>query len=178
MGGSMMKDLRTASAVIEQICTYDSQTKIGKIMLQKLMYLMQRRGLDMKLSYSIHYYGPYSSDLYDLILVKNRLGELEIDTGSRTHVISIGSEAGAGVLDPDDSRIFSDVMGTFFGRTALELEGITTVDYVAHTTLKDSGTREQIIERTKRIKGTKFSDTVLQDDLDLLIETGFVSPCA
>lgn len=169
-----MKDLQTASAVIEQICVYDEDAKIGKIMLQKLMYLMQRQGLDMKLSYSMHYYGPYSSDLYDLILIKNRLGELDIDTSSRTHVISIGSEARAGALKLDEQQIFCDVMQSFFGKTALELEGITTVDYVAHTTLRDSGTREQIIERTKRIKGTKFSDTVLAGDLNLLIETGFV----
>ena len=171
-----MKDLHTASAVIEQICAYDKDVQVGKIMLQKLMYLMQRQGLDMKLSYSIHYYGPYSPDLYDLILIKNRLGELDIDTSSRTHVISTGSEAHAQDLTGDEQQIFARVMKTFFGRTALELEGITTVDYVAHTTLKDSGTREQIIERTKRIKGTKFSDAVLLDDLNLLIEAGFIRP--
>lgn len=173
-----MKDLRTASAVIERICAYDESVQIGKIMLQKLMYLMQRKGLDMHLSYSIHYYGPYSSDLYDLILMKNRLDELTIDTSSRTHVITIGPEARNAELEHDDQLVFDNIMRDFFGRTALELEGITTVDYVAHATLKNSGTREEIIDRTKRIKGTKFSDAALQSDLDLLIRTGFVSGLA
>lgn len=169
-----MKDLKTASAVIERICTYDRDVQIGKIMLQKLMYLMQRKGLDMHLSYSIHYYGPYSSELYDLILMKNRLDELAIDTSSRTHVITIGSEAKGDALTEDDQDVFDGIMRDFFGRTALELEGITTVDYVAHTTLRDNGTREEIIDRTKRIKGTKFSDAALEADLELLIRTGFV----
>ena len=49
-----------SAIIINQIC---EKIEPGKKMLQKLMYLIERKGVTLELNYSIHYFGPYSSKL-------------------------------------------------------------------------------------------------------------------
>jgi len=55
-----MPDLSLLVPIIKMISEYQSP---GKKALQKLVYLVERKGLDLGYDYSIHYYGPYSSEL-------------------------------------------------------------------------------------------------------------------
>jgi uncharacterized protein len=40
---------------------------VGKVRLQKMVYLLDQLGLESGLSFSYHHYGPYSDELADLV---------------------------------------------------------------------------------------------------------------
>ena len=50
-----MVNLEQCAIIIRQIC---DATEPGKKMVQKLFYLMERKGLQLNLAYSIHFFGP------------------------------------------------------------------------------------------------------------------------
>lgn len=52
--------------ILLEIC---KRIEPGKKMVQKLMYRMERRGMDLSLNYCIHFYGPYSSMAYSQIMI-------------------------------------------------------------------------------------------------------------
>lgn len=79
-------------------------------------------------------------------------------------------------LSQGDKKIVSEVLDKFKNRSALELEGITTLDYVACSlSTKGNVDDTKIINGVKRIKGTKFSDNQLHNYLNILKECGYLS---
>lgn len=153
------------SIIIGEIC---NQIEPGKKMLQKLMYLIDRSGMDLDLNYSIHYFGPYSSKLDSAIHTLESYDKLNIDTSGSTHIIRLGDIAIEGTLDAQEQQKVDFVMENFSKKSAHELEAITTVDYVATTMLKGKGSDQEIINKVKQIKGSKFSQEYLSDCLDIL----------
>ncbi|MDR1664159.1 MAG: SocA family protein [Clostridiales bacterium] len=125
-------------------------------MIQKLLYLMERKGLNLGLTYSIHYYGPYSSDLTDRLYRYDALGYLEIDTTRPTHTVSVKQPAEKSFSDAQE-RIVDDVLKKYIHKSPLELELITTTDYVANTILSGrSRDVTSIVNEVIKIKGNKF----------------------
>ncbi len=157
--------------IIRQIC---NKVEPGKTMLQKLMYLIDRRGADLGLNYSIHYFGPYSSKLDETIHVLESYDKLVIDTSGSTHIIHIGNVPIEGELTEEDQDNINFVMEHFSNKSAFDLEAITTLDYVADKMFDDTGNEEEIIHSVKRIKGNKFSDICLKEDLQLLKHFNYV----
>ena len=51
--GGFMVNLEQCAIIIRQIC---DATEPGKKMVQKLFYLMERKGLQLNLAYSIHFF--------------------------------------------------------------------------------------------------------------------------
>lgn len=160
------------SIIIGQIC---KQIEPGKKMLQKLMYLIDRRGLSLDLNYSIHYFGPYSSKLDHTIHTLENYDKLSIDTSRSTHIIHLGEVAIEGALDEQDQRTVDFVMNHFAKKSAHELEAITTIDYVANTMLKGQGRDPEIIHQVQQIKGSKFSPAYLSDCLHTLKSLGYLT---
>jgi hypothetical protein len=72
--------------IIKAIC---EKTEVGKKMLQKLLYLIERKGVGLDLNYSIHFFGPYSAKLDELIHLFESEDIIEIDTSGTTHKINI-----------------------------------------------------------------------------------------
>lgn len=152
--------------IINDICKLNSP---GKKQLQKLMYLMERYGIKMNLNYSIHFYGPYSSKLDYFLHEYESAGLLCINTSGTTHKITMTDTLEA-CLDENDTEIENYVLDNFSSFTAQELEALTTLDYVSHFMYKDSESKEQIIKLVKIIKGSKFSDDLLNQEYDILEE--------
>ena len=165
-----MNSFEQNSIIIGQIC---NEIEPGKKMLQKLMYLIDRRGINLGLNYSIHFFGPYSSKLDDTIHILESYDKLEIDTSGTTHIIRKGSVPIDGQLDRNEQDIVTFVLTQFSKKTAFELEAITTIDYVANKMLKESSENE-IISKVKRIKGSKFSEDRLKESFQILKKLHYI----
>lgn len=167
-----MNSLDMNSIIISQIC---KQMEPGKKKLQKLMYLISRKGVGLDLNYSIHYFGPYSSKLDSALHTLEHYDKISIDTGGSTHIIKGGNVSIEGDLSQEDQQKVDVVLEKFSQKSAYELEAITTVDYVANTMLKEQGTDEEIINKVEQIKGTKFPKEVLYEALAELQKQEYIT---
>lgn len=158
--------------ILETICKDNAP---GKKMVQKMLYLVERKGLDLGMDYSIHFYGPYSSDLDQYLHMLEANGKLEIDTSSMTHTIKFLDEADSNPLTEEENSIFTSVVSEFRKKTPLELEVLTTTDFVADRLIeKDQLTESNILEKVKKIKGTKFSDKQIKESIQVLNNVGLL----
>lgn len=155
--------------IINDIC---KQCSPGKKQLQKLMYLMERYGIDLNLNYSIHFYGPYSSRLDYALHAYESMGLISITISGSTHLISMQADRREdidGKLNENDLRIEQEVMRNYKHYSAQDLEALTTIDYVAHSMFKDCKEKDEVLKMVKFIKGDKFSDSELNQKYDILI---------
>ena len=166
-----MNMLKKYAFLIGDICK-DHQT--GKKKLQKLMYLIERKGVQLDLRYSTHFFGPYSSKLDHIIHILENEDWLDIDTSGQTHRIIMKKEEN-GQLSKEDNILVDEVREAFYDKSPMELEALTTIDYVATTLLHGTATREDVIKQVKIIKGKKFSSQELEKEYDVLIEQGYLS---
>ncbi len=171
-----MDNLANYAQVLKNIC--ENRT-LGKKAVQKLMYLIERKGVDLELGYTIHFFGPYSSKLDNILHILQNEELIEINTQGVTHTISIKDvDFNMKHLSKDEKEKVAFVLDRFGNKTALELEGITTLDFVARS-LEPKGKvkvkDEEIIKEVVRIKGQKFSDEQLQSYLKELRELSFLN---
>lgn len=166
-----MDYLKKYAVIIQEIC---QQIEPGKKMLQKLLYLMERKGVDLDLNYSIHFFGPYSTRLDNALHTLERYDEVDIDTSGMTHIIRLGNEPISGNLSDSEQEKVSFVLSEFLEKTPLELEAITTLDYAATKILKGHPTDNQIVDQVKQIKGDKFTVDFLAKELQVLKQTGYL----
>lgn len=138
------------------------------------MYLIERKGVQLDLRYSIHFFGPYSSKLDHIIHILENEDWLDIDTSGQTHRIIMKKE-GNGQLSTEDNILVDMVRKAFYDKSPMELEALTTIDYVATTLLHGNATRADVIKQVKIIKGKKFSSQELEKEYDVLIEQGYLS---
>lgn len=166
-----MTSIEKNAIIIKQIC---NNIEPGKKMLQKLMYLISRKGLNLDLNYSIHFFGPYSSKLDTTLHLLESYDKLFIDTSGTTHIIHLGTSPIDGTLEDSEQGIVNSVLEKFATKSAHELEAITTLDYVATVMLKGSGTDKQIVDKVMQIKGSKFSSNYLSDSLSVLKQNNYL----
>lgn len=146
----------------------DNNESLGKKMVQKLLYLMERRGLNLDLNYKIHFFGPYSSKLDDALHTLKNWEVIDIDTSGATHTITVlDTELFEGQsLEDDEREIVDSVIYDFANMSALDLEAITTLDYVAKS--MDTNDEITIINEVLKIKGSKFKESQLKDYFNVL----------
>jgi uncharacterized protein YwgA len=155
--------------------------KPGKKTLQKLVYLIERKGIRLGFDFSIHYYGPYSSELDYAIHRLEMQGVIEIKPEGMTHQISlvengdlIGEEEVESFREKE-LRLIEDVITKFAARSAYELEIITTADYVAQQ-LKTNGEpwdQDSLVEGVRKIKGEKFTKEKIEEAIAILQKEGY-----
>lgn len=162
------------AAIISQVCEKSGQAP-GKKMVQKLMYLVERSGVELDLNYSIHFYGPYSAKLDNMLHILENKNIIQIDTTKPTHYIKMQRRLEDKRLEDMEQEKVTYILERFIKMTASELEAITTIDYTANNLVPEKATDEQIINEVKKIKGNKFSEALLYNDLELLKREGFIS---
>lgn len=162
-----MDKLRIYAQTLERICEKGNQ---GKKAVQKLMYLIERKGVDFELGYSIHFFGPYSEKLDDILHRLESDEIVNIDTSGRTHIVRVldSSLCEGATLSPEERKIVEYVINEFGNKSAFELEGIATLDYIACNLPPGNQSDTDIINGVKRIKGTKFSEQQLKQYLEIL----------
>lgn len=170
-----MDKLGIYAETLKKICENGNQ---GKKAVQKLMYLIERKGVEVDLDYSIHFFGPYSAKLDDILHRLESDEIIDIDTTGRTHKVRImdSSRYKENELSFKEMQIVEYVIKEFGNKSAFELEGIATLDYIACKLLEENRTSDNdIINGVKRIKGTKFSDQQLAQYLRMLKEHQYLA---
>lgn len=169
-----MNKLEKYTEITKKIC--DTGIHPGKKMVQKLMYLIERKDVELDLDYSIHFFGPYSSRLDEALHILQMKGILDIDTSGMTHIIHVNDPDDIpNTLEKKECAMVDFVLDKFASKTAAELEAITTLDYVATQLLKNKGTQEEIIQGVIKIKGKKFSEDYLTREIRILKEFEYIS---
>jgi len=160
--------------IVEVLTIIGAECNPGKKMVQKLLYLMERKGLELGLDYRIHFFGPYSSILDNYLHALQNSEIIDIDTSGYTHTISVvdANICEREALSSEEKEIVRNVIDNFANKTALDLEAITTLDYVAMSMDRsdelDKQTKHEIIEGVRNIKGSKFSESQLNEYLEIL----------
>lgn len=106
---------------------------------------MERKGVNLGLNYSIHFFGPYSSKLDQAMHVLESQDIIRIDTSGMTHIIRKGDVKIPNSLTVEEQNSVQFVLDSFSNKTALELEAITTLDYAAVTLLGNKASDHDVI---------------------------------
>ncbi|MCM1325853.1 MAG: hypothetical protein NC094_07545 [Bacteroidales bacterium] len=162
-----MENTKKIAVLFKMVCEgYKGADALGKKAAQKIFYFFERAGLNLNLRYGIHYYGPYSAKLDDIMYELESEGYLTIDISQRTHVIHYGSEnMSEDVLNAEERKIAEHILNIFGGKQPMELEALSTMDYIMHSLLPATATDQDIISKFKQIKATKFEQNVIDHTL-------------
>lgn len=171
-----MANVEKMAILFKMLCEeYDGADVLGKKAAQKMFYFMEREGLDLNLRYSIHYYGPYSAKLDDVMYTLESDGYISINATGRTHSICMGSESTSDCLTQEEKAVVKKVLCTFEHKPPMELEALSTMDYIANFILPKNSTQEDIINKFKEIKGSKFDTDTITETLKELEQLNLVA---
>lgn len=144
--------------------------------------MLQRKGINLGYSFSIHYYGPYSSQLeFDVYRLEIQ-GLIKINSNGYTHEIvpenSIQEEQhSVENLEGLKEETIENLIERLCSFSAYELELIATVDYIINQ-LKMSKmnklSKQEIIEKVKKLKGSKYTDQKITEAIGFLEKYDFV----
>lgn len=167
-----MENAKKIALLFKMMCeNYNGTDVLGKKAAQKIFYFFERAGIDLNLRYGIHYYGPYSAKLDDAMYELESEGYLTIDISKKTHVINYGTEnVSESILNPEEREIAERTLNLFGGKSPMELEALSTMDYIANFLLPNTATDQDIICKFKQIKATKFEQDIIDHTLDELKE--------
>lgn len=136
--------------------------------LQKIVFLIEAKHVDLGCDYGIHFYGPYSADLDFAVRELNDEGILKIDYTPMEHLISVVDNP---FRDDNINPIANEVIDEFAKETPSELELIATALYV-YLQVRD-------INRIKagviKIKGSKYSEVRIDSAIERLKTTGYIA---
>lgn len=163
------------SKLLDILQTIQLKGKPCKKTVQKMVYLIEESGEDLGFTYGIHYYGPYSSDLDYAIQSLNGYGNLSIDITDRGHIISVNCQ-NKKKHDSLDSRTL-EIINKFGDKSASQLELIATSLYIQRRLQDQNATihSEDIVNGVKRIKGDKYSNSLIEQSIQDLKKAGYFS---
>ncbi|MHB8125425.1 MAG: hypothetical protein ACYDEJ_07245 [Desulfitobacteriaceae bacterium] len=168
-----MADFNILVPIIDKISPYQTP---GKKVLQKLVYLIEKKGLDLGYDYAIHYYGPYCAKLDDAVHSLEMQRLVTIKPEGMSHKIYLtGMEAENCGLGSQKEKLIDEVLKVFASMSAHDLELLTTTDFVARELFRreNTCTDEEIVEGVMVIKGEKFSSEKIHEAITLLKENGY-----
>ena len=135
--------------------------------MQKMVYLLQEAHVDLGFDYSIHFYGPYSAELDSEIRYLSDCGQLNMDITEYGHMLSANDSTDIPSTDESAHNIIS-----YFGsKTPSQLELLATTLYVQREI--SNTVSEDIINGVKKIKGTKYSSTQIDQAIHELEEQSY-----
>lgn len=139
----------------------------GKKTLQKMVFLIEQKGIDLGYDYGLHFYGPYSGALDAATAFLSADGIIEFDYSGYSHLMSIDEEnfsVESNNLSGEQLSQIDQLIGRFKGQSPSELELLTTAIY-AYDHL-DNKSRESVINGVQKIKGSKYSVEHIQRSLE------------
>lgn len=138
----------------------------GKKTLQKIVFLIEQKGVGLNYDYGLHFYGPYSAALDAATEFLSADGIVNFDYSGRSHRMSIANDYAVlpKNLSVVQEEVIDDVITRFEGKSPSELELLTTAIY-AYNNLEDK-TRESVINGVLKIKGEKYNRAEIRQALD------------
>lgn len=136
--------------------------------LQKIVFLIEAKQIDLGCDYGIHFYGPYSADLDFAVRELSDEGVLKINYTPMEHLISVTD---ASVGEAYNNATMDEVIDEFSKDSPNELELVATTLYVYKQIEDVSKVKSGVI----KIKGNKYSEKRIDAAIDRLIKTGYIS---
>jgi uncharacterized protein YwgA len=140
---------------------------VGKVRLQKLVYLLEQLGLESDFSFSYYHYGPYSEDLADAVEEEVIFRRVSIETRRRSDGVPFFVFRAQS--HSDSTTVFSpkiiSAIKAMQSRTAMVLELAATIHWLVFVERLDNW-REELVKR----KGAKTEQGRCDDALRLLTE--------
>ena len=136
--------------------------------LQKMVYLIEKKGVSIGCDYGIHFYGPYSSDLDFAVREMCDEGVLMIEYSSMEHYIKIVDKS---LIEPYENGIIDEVINQFGRETPAELELLATALYIYYQVADAQRIKPGVL----KIKGSKYSEKRIDSAIARLKETGFIA---
>ncbi len=156
-------------SVVKRITENNGSSPCKKT-LQKIVFLIEAKNIDLGCDYGIHFYGPYSADLDFAVRELSNEGVLDIEYTSTEHRISVIEDYNDMHTDKELSGRINAVVDEFSRYTASELELIATALYVY---LQKRSTDEIVLD-VQKIKGEKYSVSKIQEAIQTLKEAQYI----
>jgi uncharacterized protein len=149
---------------------------IGKIQLQKLVYFLQFRGVNLGYRYTIYHFGPYSAELTNDLETMDSIGfvRVQADPMGYGYHITPGEHApdASDLAENNVSAIESElsfVLSNFGDCDASQIELKATIHYVHHLLSKGSNSpslaskklKKKVVDAVRELK-PKFAE----DEID------------
>jgi len=131
----------------------ETGTLTGRKKLQKMVHLLQRKGVSFDMDYAYHHYGPYSADLQAEVqeLVDQELLVEEMKDNTYQYYLTDKGKEFLGVLQETKKDAFAlpnNLMELLMDKSSPFLEVVSTYSY-----LLDNGyTDEEAIAKLKELK--------------------------
>lgn len=137
--------------------------QVGKTTVQKIMYFLKRLGI-VDYEYTMHYYGPYSSEVENSLRQLESSNEFKITWNpDRGYFIRLtGEHSDLNVLDVEKKQGIDSVVEKFHSKSAKDLSLIATVLYF-YPKLPEN----DIIESVRKLK-PQFSKDEITDALNIV----------
>lgn len=136
--------------------------------LQKIVFLIEAKEVDLGCDYGIHFYGPYSADLDFAVRELNDEGILGIEYTAMEHRISVVDNS---VANGYSNQIVDEVINEFGKDSPSELELLATALYVFLQARDVQRVKDGVI----KIKGSKYSEQRISDAIARLKRTGYIA---
>lgn len=136
--------------------------------LQKIVYLIEQKNIDLGFPYKIYIYGPYSEDLDYTICELKAEHSLEITYGNKGHILECIKQLGQNTISQDIVQIIR----AFGKKSAKELELISTALYAERYI--ENKNDQGIMQAVHKIKKNKFSSVEVGEAIQLLKEMDYI----
>ena len=165
--------------IVAAVVTAAGGTLIGRVRLQKAVYLLDRLGLKSGFGYEYHHYGPYSRDLDSATADANAFELIEEEyehrksDGAMYSIFKRSPDAAFNEAAYGDLRRerASELARVFAGTNVTVLELAATIDWL----WREEGFVDWRSEITNR-KGVKVRSGRLERAIDLLGDLGLAPP--
>lgn len=134
--------------------------------LQKIVFLIQAKKVNLGCDYGIHFYGPYSSDLDFAIRELCDDGILDIMYTPMEHKISVVDRTS---ISEYNNQTVNDVIKEFGKDSPSDLELLATALYVFLHVRNVAKVKDGVV----KIKGTKYSLQKIDEAIARLRRTGY-----
>ncbi len=154
--------INNVAYIINEIASITGHSPVKKA-LQKTVFLLETKGVNLDFDYILHFYGPYCAELDHETTKLSSDGVVNFEYTKYGHKMSVAPECLPSLetnLSEDSLRLAHEVITRYKDRSASDLELLTTAIYAYKHT--DAQTREDVAEKVKIIKGEKYDDQEIQ----------------
>jgi uncharacterized protein YwgA len=140
--------------------------KPGKKALQKLIFLIEQKGINLNFEYELHFYGPYSETLDNATRFLGADGIIQFDYSGYSHRMGINEQFNIlpDNLSAEQTNEIDNIIARFKDKTPSELELLTTAIY-AYNHLENK-TKESVVNGVIKIKGSKYPTDRIEESLN------------
>lgn len=167
-----MKNINNIAYIVQQICNITGSHPVKKT-VQKMIFLLEEKGVKLGYDYILHLYGPYCAELDQ---ETNRLcadGLIDFEYSKYGHRMHINDDFEKLVqTDLPEAQLIlvREVITHCSKMQPMDLELLTTAIYAyRHISGKS---KVEVAQNVKKIKGSKFSDEEIESALSEFLYFG------